>query len=93
MATHYFSAIKAAIEEEWVLAEKEIKRAGELGLEARVVDNFLASRCTPAGTHPAMDVLCNLPPDCMGPGPGPDLRVRQNNVYDDNECHQECRSQ
>jgi hypothetical protein len=43
MATHYFSAIKAAIDEEWVLAENEIKRAEELGLGTSVVDNFLAS--------------------------------------------------
>ncbi|HTY61164.1 MAG TPA: M48 family metalloprotease [Acidobacteriota bacterium] len=42
-ATHYFSAIKAADEEEWVLAENEIRRAGELGMSASVVDDFLAS--------------------------------------------------
>jgi hypothetical protein len=43
MATHYFGAVKAAIDEEWVLAENEIKRAEKLGLQTRVVDNFLAS--------------------------------------------------
>ena len=46
MATHYFSAIKAADEQEWVLAEKEIRRAGALGLDAEAVDAFLA-----AGVH------------------------------------------
>ena len=41
--THYFSAIQAAIAEKWVLAEKEIRRAGELGLSNDVVEKFLAS--------------------------------------------------
>jgi tetratricopeptide (TPR) repeat protein len=42
-ATHYFCAIKAANEEDWILAENEIKRAGKLGLSSNTVDDFLAS--------------------------------------------------
>jgi Zn-dependent protease with chaperone function len=43
MATHYFSAIKAAIDEDWSKAETEIKRAGKLGLDSETVDKFLDS--------------------------------------------------
>src|SRR6266404_2670033 len=43
MQTHYFNAIRAGIDEEWATAESEIKRAGELGLPADVVNEFLAS--------------------------------------------------
>jgi Zn-dependent protease with chaperone function len=43
METHYFSAIRAASNENWVEAEEEIKRAGELGLDPRIVEKFLES--------------------------------------------------
>ncbi len=43
MATHYFSAILATIDEDWIKAEDEIKKAQSLGLPAEFVDKFLAS--------------------------------------------------
>ncbi|HEX8179233.1 MAG TPA: M48 family metalloprotease [Pyrinomonadaceae bacterium] len=43
MPTHYFSAILAAGDEDWLKAEREIKRAGELGLNAEIVQQFLDS--------------------------------------------------
>jgi len=41
MATHYCSAIRAAIDENWITAEDEIKKAGRLGLPASTVQAFL----------------------------------------------------
>ncbi|MGA2610828.1 MAG: M48 family metalloprotease [Terriglobia bacterium] len=43
MGTHYFNAIRAAMDEEWIESENEIKRAGELGLDPKVVRSFLES--------------------------------------------------
>jgi tetratricopeptide (TPR) repeat protein len=43
MPTHYFNAIRAAMDEEWLISESEIKRAGELGLDPMVVRSFLES--------------------------------------------------
>lgn len=43
MATHYFSAVKAAMDEDWSTAETEIRRAGELGLDTGTVNEFLGS--------------------------------------------------
>jgi len=43
MLTHYFRAIEAAMDEHWMRAEKEIKRAGKLGLEREAVERFLSS--------------------------------------------------
>jgi Zn-dependent protease with chaperone function/tetratricopeptide (TPR) repeat protein len=43
MATHYFSAIVAATDGDWIKAEDEIKKAKSLGLPAEVADQLLAS--------------------------------------------------
>ncbi|MCL2650073.1 MAG: M48 family metalloprotease [Candidatus Azobacteroides sp.] len=43
MVTHYFSAILAAIDEDWKLADKEIHKAGQLGLSEEAVNHFLDS--------------------------------------------------
>jgi tetratricopeptide (TPR) repeat protein/Zn-dependent protease with chaperone function len=43
MEAHYFSSIRAAKDGDWVTAEDEIQRAGELGLPREVVDQVLAS--------------------------------------------------
>ena len=43
MATHYFGAIDAALNERWLNAEKEIKRAEKLGLEHEAAQKFLDS--------------------------------------------------
>ncbi|HEV2765856.1 MAG TPA: tetratricopeptide repeat protein, partial [Pyrinomonadaceae bacterium] len=43
LATHYYSAINAAIEEDWAVAESEIRKAGERGLPPEVVQQFLDS--------------------------------------------------
>lgn len=43
MITHYFNAIRAAIDEEWTTAEDEIRQAGKMGLPAERVEKFLAS--------------------------------------------------
>lgn len=43
MAAHYFEAIRAAYDEDWVIAETEIKKAGSLGLPAEAVQQFLDS--------------------------------------------------
>lgn len=43
MVTHYYSAILATIDEDWIKAEDEIKKAQSLGLPAEVADKFLAS--------------------------------------------------
>jgi len=43
MPTHYFAAIRAAVDEDWSSAEREILEAGRLGLAQNVVDDFLAS--------------------------------------------------
>lgn len=43
MATHYFSAIVAAIDEDWVKSEDEVKQAQRLGLPAEVANQILAS--------------------------------------------------
>jgi tetratricopeptide (TPR) repeat protein len=43
MLTRYYSAIEAAVDEDWTRAETEIKRAGELGLDQATVDKFLDS--------------------------------------------------
>jgi Zn-dependent protease with chaperone function len=41
MATHYFAAIVAATNEEWLKADREIREAGRLGLPADAVQAFL----------------------------------------------------
>jgi Zn-dependent protease with chaperone function/tetratricopeptide (TPR) repeat protein len=43
MATHYFSALVAAGDEDWIKAEDEIKKAQSLGLPAEIADGILAS--------------------------------------------------
>lgn len=43
MATHYYSAILAATDEQWATAKDEIERAGQMGLPADVVEKFLDS--------------------------------------------------
>jgi Zn-dependent protease with chaperone function len=43
MATHYFAAVAAAMNEEWITAEREIQEAGRLGLPAEAVHAFLAA--------------------------------------------------
>src|ERR1700722_2214190 len=43
MITHYFNAIRQAIDENWIAAEDEIKQAGRLGMPARGVQAFLDS--------------------------------------------------
>jgi len=41
MATHYYAAFDAGLEEDWIRAEAEIERARELGLPAEEADAFL----------------------------------------------------
>jgi Zn-dependent protease with chaperone function len=41
MATHYFNAIIASADGKWFTAEEEIERAGQMGLPAEVVEQFL----------------------------------------------------
>jgi len=43
MATHYFSAVVAAGDEDWIKAEDEIKKAQSLGLPADVANRLLDS--------------------------------------------------
>ena len=43
MATHYYNAILLAMDESWIGAEDEIKKAERLGLPPRAVQDFLAS--------------------------------------------------
>src|SRR5215813_7310502 len=43
MPTHYFKAILAAVDEEWILAEAEIRQAQKLGLPDAAVERFLSS--------------------------------------------------
>lgn len=43
MATHYFNAIRLAMDESWVAAEDEIRKAERLGLSAQAVESFLDS--------------------------------------------------
>ena len=43
MTTHYFSALVAATDGDWIKAEEEIKKAQSLGLPAEVADQMLAS--------------------------------------------------
>ncbi|HSB08975.1 MAG TPA: M48 family metalloprotease [Blastocatellia bacterium] len=43
MATHYFSAVLAATDGNWIKAEEEIKRAQSLGLPDEVAEQMLAS--------------------------------------------------
>jgi Zn-dependent protease with chaperone function len=43
MTTHYFNAIRLAIDESWIAAENEIKRAERLGLPSAAVQRFLDS--------------------------------------------------
>lgn len=43
MATHYFQAIAAAIDERWLVAEDEIEKARQLGLPSALADELLAS--------------------------------------------------
>jgi tetratricopeptide (TPR) repeat protein len=43
MATHYFNAVRAAMDESWIAAEDEIKKAERLGLPAASAQAFLAS--------------------------------------------------
>jgi len=47
MPTHYFAAIRAAMDKEWSAAELAIREAGRLGLAQSVVDEFLASEVGP----------------------------------------------
>jgi Zn-dependent protease with chaperone function len=43
MATHYFGAVLAAMDSDWMKAEEEIGKARSLGLPPQVADAFLAS--------------------------------------------------
>ena len=43
MATHYCNAIRLAMDESWIGAEDEIKKAGRMGLPAQTVQLFLDS--------------------------------------------------
>ena len=43
MATHYFNAIRLAMDASWIAAEDEIKKAQRLGLPAQAAQAFLAS--------------------------------------------------
>jgi len=43
MPTHYFKAILAAVDEDWILAETEIRQAQKLGLPDAAVEGFLSS--------------------------------------------------
>jgi hypothetical protein len=43
MPTHYFKAILAAVDEDWLLAEAEIRQAQKLGLPDAAVERFLSS--------------------------------------------------
>ena len=43
MAAHYFNAIRLAMNESWIQAEDEIKKAQRLGLPAQAAQEFLAS--------------------------------------------------
>ena len=43
MATHYFNAIRLAMDESWIGAEDEIRQAGRMGLPAKNVQAFLDS--------------------------------------------------
>ncbi|HSE37432.1 MAG TPA: M48 family metalloprotease [Blastocatellia bacterium] len=43
IATHYFSAIVAAVDEDWIKSEDEIRKAQSLGLPAEVANQILAS--------------------------------------------------
>ncbi|PTY05789.1 hypothetical protein DB347_15655 [Opitutaceae bacterium EW11] len=43
VGAHYFAAIRAAMGEQWIRAEREIKNAGKAGLPAETVEKFLAS--------------------------------------------------
>ena len=43
MGTHYFAAIGHAMDEQWIRAEREIRRAHELGLAAETTQAFLDS--------------------------------------------------
>jgi Zn-dependent protease with chaperone function len=49
MGTHFFNAIRATADEEWWTAKQEIERAGQMGLPAGVVENFLTD--TGVRTH------------------------------------------
>jgi len=42
MPTHYYAAIRLAGQEQWGPAEREIRRAGELGLPPEAVEEFMA---------------------------------------------------
>lgn len=43
MATHYFNAIRSAMDENWIAAEDEIRKVGRMGLTAQTVAAFLDS--------------------------------------------------
>ncbi|HEX8473034.1 MAG TPA: M48 family metalloprotease [Pyrinomonadaceae bacterium] len=43
MYTHYYEAIRAAMDEDWIVAEREIKLAESLGLPTEMVQQFLDS--------------------------------------------------
>lgn len=43
MATHYFAAVLAAFDEQWIKAEEEIKKAEDLGFPAEAAREFLQS--------------------------------------------------
>lgn len=43
MATHYFNAIRLAMDEHWIAAEDEIKKAEHLGLPSQTAQAFLGS--------------------------------------------------
>jgi tetratricopeptide (TPR) repeat protein len=48
MATHYFNAFRLAMNDNWPEAEKEIKKAGSMGLSVDRVESFLAARPKPS---------------------------------------------
>lgn len=44
VSTHYFAAVLEVFDEHWVRAEREIKKAGKLGLQPEAVQRFLDTR-------------------------------------------------
>ena len=43
MPTHYYNALRATMDGQWVTAEKEIKKAESLGLPPEVAEEFLGA--------------------------------------------------
>ena len=60
MVTHYFNAILAAIDEKWITAESEIKKAESMGLSHEVAQRFLDSGVQTRATvwHYLIYALC-----------------------------------